>query len=326
MKRYVFLILNYKTFDETKKCVSSIDRLECRDGEKTAVVVDNASQDGSFEKLKKEYQNRKDIHVILNESNEGFSRGNNFGYQYISKHLAPDFIIMINSDIEIKQRNFLMKVSQIYDRTSFSVLGPDVFAYRMNLHQSPIKKHVRNAKETERELEKEQKLLELYQQQERENYTVVKDSRKDRLTEFLIKNGRKLGIDRLNWKKLPYWKEHTDVMLHGSALIFSERYIKKYEICLYPMPFYYGEEDLMYLKCIRNHDRLVYSPEVKVYHSAGASAAHAKGGLKTVKREVFRYENLTATKKLYLTALREKHYFDVSLRENAGSAGGKDVR
>ena len=321
MKKYVFLSLNYRTCDETKKCIASIDHLTCRDGEKTAVIVDNASGDGSYERLKKEYQNRSDIHVILNERNDGFSKGNNFGYTYITEHLDPDFILMINSDIEIRQKDFLIKVSELYEKSKFSVLGPDVYAFRMNLHQSPIKKHIRDIEETRQEFEKEQILLELYRKQEKENLVRVKDSRKDRMMEFLIRSGRKLGIDRLNWKKLPYWKEHEDVMLHGSALIFSELYIKKYSVCLYPMPFYYGEEDLMYLKCMRNQDKLLYSPKIKVYHSAGASATNAKGGLKTVKREIFRYENLTATKELYMEAFADPHYFDVSMREE-----GKEVR
>lgn len=313
MIRYVFLILNYKTFDETRNCVRSIDALDTNDAKKEIVIVDNDSNDKSFEKLNEEYKKRENVHVILHKINDGFSKGNNYGYEYIRDNFKPDFIIMINSDIEIKQKDFLFTINDIYMRTNFSVLGPDVYAYKMNLHQSPIKREIRNRIDTEKEIEKERTRLLRYQEQEYEGHKYVRDSAFEKIVDFFVKFGRKIGLDRLNWRKLPYWKEQFDVMIHGSALIFSKNYIRKYRICLYPMPFYYGEEDLLFLKCKKNHDRIVYSPKIKVYHSAGASATKASGANRTVKREIFRYKNLVETKTLYLQAIDSENYFDSSL-------------
>ena len=42
---------------------------------------------------------------------------------------------MINSDIECRQKDFLKRIKEIYTKTHFFVLGPDVYAFRLRIHQ-----------------------------------------------------------------------------------------------------------------------------------------------------------------------------------------------
>ena len=60
--RFGFVILNYRTMDETMDCVKSIDE-HIREAHEI-VIVDNASPDGSGEKLRQVYDGRDDIKVI----------------------------------------------------------------------------------------------------------------------------------------------------------------------------------------------------------------------------------------------------------------------
>lgn len=110
-------------------------------------------------------------------------------------------------------------------------------------------------------------------------------------------------------------KKYENVVIHGSAIIFSREYLNKYIHALYPEPFYYGEEDLLYLKCMRYQSKIVYDPSVKVWHAAGASATNSKGDRCTLKREIFRYENFVKTKELYIEVLKDENFYENEIRK-----------
>ena len=82
-----FLILHYNATEITKKCVTSILNL---DGGKDTIIiiVDNASSNGSGQKLLEEYQKTEQVQVVLAKENLGFSRGNNLGYQEMKKNIS----------------------------------------------------------------------------------------------------------------------------------------------------------------------------------------------------------------------------------------------
>lgn len=41
--------------------------------------------------FRKIYKGKKYIHIIENENNAGFSRGNNIGYEYVYENIKPGF-------------------------------------------------------------------------------------------------------------------------------------------------------------------------------------------------------------------------------------------
>ena len=83
------VILSYHTLAVTKLCIESI-RACTEAGSYEIIVVDNGSQDGSVEYLKKQ----SDVRCIFNQENQGFPRGCNQGMRIA----RGDEILLLNSD------------------------------------------------------------------------------------------------------------------------------------------------------------------------------------------------------------------------------------
>ena len=315
MTKFAFLILNYKSTHETEQCVDSIENLEQEENDVQIIIVDNDSQDGCVEHFRKMYKGKKYIHIIENENNAGFSRGNNIGYEYVYENIKPDFLVMINSDIECRQKDFLKRIKEIYTKTHFFVLGPDVYAFRLRIHQSPICKSLPGIREQCQKLKEQREILDKYEKMSAQGKTYVStDDRKIR-EEKIFNFVKKYHLDLLKPGVASYKKKYENVVIHGSAIIFSREYLNKYIHALYPEPFYYGEEDLLYLKCMRYQSKIVYDPSVKVWHAAGASATNSKGDRCTLKREIFRYENFVKTKELYIEVLKDENFYENEIRK-----------
>lgn len=114
--------------------------------------------------------------------------------------------------------------------------------------------------------------------------------------------------------KTRYRKEYTNVHLHGSALFFSRLYIEKYSnSCFEPEVFYYGEEDLLFYKCMLNGDKMMYSPKIKVIHLTGASANKSLGARNDIDRELFNYRSELSSKKVLLEEIKK---YNGTLKQN----------
>jgi hypothetical protein len=89
------VLLNYKNPEMTIKCLNSLLNLEYADWE--VVVVDNASRDGSVEKIRAAYPS---VTVIESESNVGYSKGNRIGYEYFLEKRVG-YLWLLNNDTEV---------------------------------------------------------------------------------------------------------------------------------------------------------------------------------------------------------------------------------
>ncbi len=89
------VILNWKRPDDTVACLRSLASSTYTDWR--AIVVDNASGDGSVEKIRAAVPQ---VEVLVNESNLGFAGGVNAG---ITRAMADGFsyILVLNNDIEV---------------------------------------------------------------------------------------------------------------------------------------------------------------------------------------------------------------------------------
>jgi len=90
------VVLNYNTYEETSTCLSSVFKYPPKASFKL-LLVDNASTDGSFEKLKTKFKN---IQVIENDKNYGFAKGNNDGIQRVYKNSR--YVLLLNSDTIVR--------------------------------------------------------------------------------------------------------------------------------------------------------------------------------------------------------------------------------
>ena len=133
-----FVILHYRAIEMTRTCVERIKALE---GKSHIVIVDNASPNGTGRILQKEYEKEKMITVLLNQENGGFARGNNLGICWVCSHLKADFVVVLNNDVEILQKDFAVQIGEIFKEHPFDVLGPDILSVFSGIHQSPKSLH-----------------------------------------------------------------------------------------------------------------------------------------------------------------------------------------
>ena len=92
-------------------------------------------------------------------------------------------------------------------------------------------------------------------------------------------------------------KEQLGVKLHGSAMVFSQDYIAKYE-GLYPHTFMYSEEAFIYFIAKRDNLTTLYHPDLKIFHNEDQSTEMQFG--KSMRKRRFYYKNYVASgKELY---------------------------
>ncbi len=112
------IIVNYKTYNLTKQTidsvVSTINNLNYE-----IIVVDNASCDGSLEKLEKDFNEFSNIYFIANENNDGFAVANNMGF----KKAKGDYTLLLNSDVIVKENTIDESVNFIKNHKSIGILG-----------------------------------------------------------------------------------------------------------------------------------------------------------------------------------------------------------
>lgn len=105
------LLLNWNNINETLECLESLKKIEYSDFE--IIIVDNGSQDNSFEKLSqfKESNNQFHIKILKNSENLGFGGGNNTGIDYAYRNNA-DYVLILNNDTVVAP-NFLDKLIDV---------------------------------------------------------------------------------------------------------------------------------------------------------------------------------------------------------------------
>lgn len=87
------VILTYNNLHLTKECLISIEKNTGYNNYEV-ILVDNASTDGTRDFLRKNYFNKVGYKVILNDSNLGFSGGNNIGLEAAT----GDTLVILNND------------------------------------------------------------------------------------------------------------------------------------------------------------------------------------------------------------------------------------
>lgn len=92
-----FVLVNYNALDHTLECIESIKSISYKNC--SIVVVDNDSKEKSIYEIKLKY---KDVHIIVNDKNYGFSKANNIGIKYALDRGA-DFVCLLNNDTVIEK-------------------------------------------------------------------------------------------------------------------------------------------------------------------------------------------------------------------------------
>jgi len=101
MKRSLSLsiiILSYNTSELTLRCIESIEETTLDKKEFEVIVVDNASTDPTVSDVKKRFPW---VRIIQNETNIGFSAGNNVGL----RKAEGKYILLLNSDTKVNPQS-----------------------------------------------------------------------------------------------------------------------------------------------------------------------------------------------------------------------------
>lgn len=247
---FTYLILHYKNADVTEQCLDSLLSLDSQ--ESNIVVVDNASNNGSYETLLEKYGGNPRLHFIKNEENLGYAAGNNVGFRFAKETLGADWIVLLNNDVLIEQKEFQKVLLEEYEKHPFYLAGPDIVTPEGNsqnpyLMSCPDKAAIRK------------KLLHDY---------IVLGLMKIHLQQALKKLLHYDGsIFQPN--EIPTIEEFHGV-LHGSCLIFSPDFIREYN-GLYGGTFLYCEEEILCYILNRLENPYAYLKSLQVIHKHSVS-------------------------------------------------------
>jgi GT2 family glycosyltransferase len=112
------IILNFNTKEVLLNCLRSVyDQTNGIDFE--VIVVDNASSDGSAEAAKELFPQ---IALKVNDTNLGFSAGNNKGIQIA----RGKYVVLLNSDTLLTENCFEKIVNYLDDHSEFHICSPEV--------------------------------------------------------------------------------------------------------------------------------------------------------------------------------------------------------
>lgn len=97
----IAVVLNWNGFEDTVKCVQSLQKVQYSNLD--IIIVDNASTDGSYEKLREQFPN---ISLLRRSLNGGYAAGNNDGIRVALQRDAA-YVLLINNDVAV-ENDFLL--------------------------------------------------------------------------------------------------------------------------------------------------------------------------------------------------------------------------
>lgn len=276
-----FLILHYLTDIDTIECVQSIENLDGAD-KANIVIVDNFSNNGSIEKVESAVNKFDNCKILYSNKNLGFAKGNNIGYSYIKKKFSNPFVVVLNNDTVIKQKDFITKITCIYNKTPYAVLGPDIISLADGGHQNPLGK-IPSKKKIKKDINRYKLLLAM---SKLGVYTLLQ---------------KRFGANRkgraINFEK-PQSEEITDRALHGSCLIFSPDFTSVMNEAFCPDTFLYKEEYILARRCTKKRLKMLFEPSIEIFHKEDSSTNRVVNTAKS-KRE-FLFKNLIKSNKALL--------------------------
>ncbi|ELC8439506.1 glycosyltransferase [Clostridium perfringens] len=279
MEKVSFVILHYMSYEDTVECIESIlNNIEYSNY--NIVVIDNNSTNDSGNKLIKKYKKNNLVEIVINTENLGFANGNNIGYRLAKERYKSDFIVIINNDTIIEQKDFINLIIKEYHKNKYHLLGPDIISFD-GIHQNPQRLCGLSLEDVEDMLSE-----------------VKKNYLKNKFIDiFKIHNaGKKIKkiFKKQNEKKEitnPYFSNESlkNVQLHGACIIFSPIYIKNEVNAFYPETYMYGEEDILFYICKKKQYVTIFEPKIKILHKEDASTNYILN--KEIKKRLFILKN-----------------------------------
>lgn len=279
MEKVSFVILHYMSYKDTVECIESIlNNIDYTNY--NIIVIDNNSSNDSGNKLIEKYKYDKKIYIEINNENLGFAKGNNIGYKIAKEKYGSRFIVVLNNDTIIDQKDFLNLIVHQYELSKYYVLGPDIIAAD-GVHQNPQRLKGMTLNEIDQ-------LIKLYNIQYIRN-KIIDIFKIHNIGKKIKKIIGKNEFIKINENKLFENKIMKDVQLHGACVIFSPLYIKEKDYAFYPETYMYGEEDILFYICKKNNYKIIFDPKIKIKHKEDASTNYVLND--EIKKRLFTIKN-----------------------------------
>jgi hypothetical protein len=120
LRRVGIVVVNFNGLDDTLKCCASLLRLNSDNNQVQFVVVDNGSSPSQHNEIRRAFPS---FHVIRNESNLGWSGGNNTGIRYCLDQ-GCDAVILLNNDTVVSPELVTVLCNAFASSPSYGVIGP----------------------------------------------------------------------------------------------------------------------------------------------------------------------------------------------------------
>lgn len=224
------VVLNYLNYWDTIECVDSLKLLT--DDIHGIVIVDNGSTNESVKVLRDYYTGNGLVNILSLKKNVGFARGNNAGIEYARRKWYAGFILVLNNDTKILDKDYISKLKNVYDEKT-AVIGSSIM-----LKNGSIQTEYRDT------FELDQFFLQYLN-----------------LFGMLHGSGFDFLVDTRNEKKF----------LHGCAILFTPVFFRYYR-GFYPHTFLYYEEKILYLMCMYKGMIQKYVSETVIYHKEDCSS------------------------------------------------------
>ena len=104
----LIVVLNWMKYEDTINCVISLQQLEYSNF--TIFVVDNASENESFQVLKEEFPTEI---VVQSNENNGYAAGNKIGSDYALAH-GFDLVWILNNDCVVRKESLFTLISELF--------------------------------------------------------------------------------------------------------------------------------------------------------------------------------------------------------------------
>lgn len=133
MKNVSTIILNWQNAEMTIKCVESVidtyrEANSLLNESSKIIVVDNGSDKHIVELLKNWHEqcNYENVSIIFSKDNIGFSAGMNLGIRKTLKYDKPDYIWLLNNDIECETQSLPNLIMGAEEKPDIKIWGATV--------------------------------------------------------------------------------------------------------------------------------------------------------------------------------------------------------
>lgn len=247
MNKLGIIILNYLNWEDTIECVNSIKGQSNKDIE--IVIVDNFSNNNSFEILNQKFSKEKNIHVLMNSINGGYAKGNNLGIQYCIQKLGINNVLVINNDTLFEDETYLDTLFKTKFEGNVGAIGTRIIGSDYK-NQNPIFGNISFISIVKKFLTGLAKLIGIRKPK------MLKKQSKHKTVKKAI-NDRDLVS--------------SNNLLHGSAILLTENYLKEVG-GFFPETFLYYEENILGIIMTKLNLKMIYLEEPYIYHKEDQSS------------------------------------------------------